>query len=180
MGLIDDAPDSKAAPIEHNSQWADPLTNKPAGPPPSAMPPTPVLPIPLFDQILVQTDEAAQIAGSILLPDTSASAPLSGTVLAVGEGPLVNGLIYAEAMRLRVGDIVYYPKFAGEDVTVAGRPCKMMSQFDCKSRMPREGEPGHEEYFAERNRIAERNREARNQKDMRGVNDRLSQLGLKS
>jgi chaperonin GroES len=85
---------------------------------------------PLGDRIVVQTVEAEQkTAGGILLPDTAQEKPQQAKVIAVGPGKLQdNGKI--TPMDVQVGDVVYYSRYGGTEVKVAGEEYVILRQDD--------------------------------------------------
>ena len=62
---------------------------------------------PLADRVLVLPIEAEQKVGGIIIPDTAKEKPQRGKVVAVGNGTK------DEDMILKVGDEVFYGKYAG-------------------------------------------------------------------
>ena len=70
---------------------------------------------PLYDKIVVKRIESEGVsAGGILLPDSAKRKPTQGEVLAVGEGAVqLDGTI--RKMRIKVGDIVMFGKYAGHE-----------------------------------------------------------------
>ena len=74
---------------------------------------------PLGDRVIVKADEAEETTASgIVLTSSSKEKPQRGTVLAVGEGKIVDG----ERVPVDVaeGDTVIYGKYGGQEVTVDG------------------------------------------------------------
>jgi chaperonin GroES len=73
---------------------------------------------PLADRVIVKQSEAEEkTASGIVLPDTAKEKPTKGKVVAVGPGKLDDkGTRHAVAVK--VGDSVYYGKYAGTDVEV--------------------------------------------------------------
>ena len=75
---------------------------------------------PLYDRVLVQRLESEQTsAGGIIIPDTAQEKTQYGTVVAAGEGKLLNdGTV--RALRVAKGDRVLFGKFSGTEVKLAG------------------------------------------------------------
>lgn len=90
---------------------------------------------PLNDRVLVEPVEAdTKTAGGILLPDSAQEAPLRGKVLAVGKGA-VNDNGDRTALCVAVGDTVVYGKYAGTDISVAGKDLKIMRENDILAKV---------------------------------------------
>jgi chaperonin GroES len=75
---------------------------------------------PLGDKVVVKpSEEEETTAGGIVLPDTAKQKPQKGTVVAVGPGRVLdNGERQPPAVK--VGDVVIYAKYGGNEVTVDG------------------------------------------------------------
>ena len=75
---------------------------------------------PLYDRVLVQRLESEQTsAGGIIIPDTAQEKTQYGTVVAAGEGKLLNdGTV--RALKVTKGDRVLFGKFSGTEVKLAG------------------------------------------------------------
>ena len=75
---------------------------------------------PLYDRVLVQRLESEQTsAGGIIIPDTAQEKTQYGTVVAAGEGKLLNdGSV--RALKVAKGDRVLFGKFSGTEVKLAG------------------------------------------------------------
>jgi chaperonin GroES len=73
---------------------------------------------PIYDRIVVSRDKAKDMSeGGIVLPEVAQDRPLTGTVLAVGEGRLAeNGTIVP--MPFKVGQKVLFGKYAGTEITL--------------------------------------------------------------
>ena len=71
---------------------------------------------PMDDRILIEAHEAQErTSGGIILPDNAREKPQRGTVVAVGPGKLLDSGARGE-MGVRVGDDVFYGKYAGTEV----------------------------------------------------------------
>ena len=77
---------------------------------------------PSFDRIVVLRDTPPQDekVGLIIRPDTVQPRPMTGTVLAVGDG----------ATELKVGDRIRFERFAGYDVEVDGQEVVIMRETE--------------------------------------------------
>lgn len=75
---------------------------------------------PLNDRVLIKRIEAeTKTAGGLFLPDTAKEKPMEGEVVAVGEGKVLdNGKV--RPLEVKVGDRVFFRKYAGNDVTLDG------------------------------------------------------------
>ena len=73
---------------------------------------------PLQDRVIVKQQEAEEkTASGILLPDAAKEKPTKGKVIAVGPGTLSDKGKPME-LSVRVGDVVWYGKYSGNDVEV--------------------------------------------------------------
>ncbi|MBK6938847.1 MAG: co-chaperone GroES [Dehalococcoidia bacterium] len=85
---------------------------------------------PLNDHILVRPAEAEEkTKGGIILPDTAREKPAQGSVVALGEGRLLDNGSRA-TFQLKVGDKVIYSKYAGHDLTIDGQEYKVLQESD--------------------------------------------------
>lgn len=85
---------------------------------------------PLFDNVLIEPQEAdTKTASGILLPDSAKEKPQMGKVIAVGKGKTdaAGKLI---AMVVKVGDVVMYKKWGGNEVKLDGKELTLVSQDD--------------------------------------------------
>lgn len=75
---------------------------------------------PLNDRVLVKRVETEEkTAGGIIIPETAKEKPMEGEVVAVGEGRVLeNGQV--RPLEVKVGDRVFFRKYAGTDVTIDG------------------------------------------------------------
>ena len=73
---------------------------------------------PTEDRILIEPGEADETtAGGIILPDAAREKPLTGKVIAVGPGKLLDSGKRGE-MSVSIGDEVFYGKYAGTEIDV--------------------------------------------------------------
>jgi chaperonin GroES len=85
---------------------------------------------PLQDRVIVKQSEAEEKTKSgILLPDMAKEKPTKGKVVAVGPGKLDDNGKPME-VGVRVGDSVYYGKYAGTDVEVEGEKFVILREND--------------------------------------------------
>ncbi|MBQ9144993.1 MAG: co-chaperone GroES [Clostridia bacterium] len=84
---------------------------------------------PLFDRILVKPDEGENTTPSgIILTASAKEKPQYATVLAVGEGGLVDGK--QVDMIVKVGDKVLYGKYSGNEIKLDGQEYVILRQSD--------------------------------------------------
>ena len=80
---------------------------------------------PLADRVVIEAQAAETItAGGIIIPDTAQEKPQKGKVMAVGTGTK------DEEMKLKVGDMVLYGKYAGTEITLDKDKYLIMRQSD--------------------------------------------------
>ena len=85
---------------------------------------------PLDDRIVLKRLEAeATTSGGIVLPDSAKEKPQKGEVVAVGPGLLLDSGKRA-ALDVKVGDNVFFGKFAGTEVSVDGQELIIMKESD--------------------------------------------------
>jgi chaperonin GroES len=85
---------------------------------------------PLGDRLIVKPTEAEEkTAGGIVLPDSAKEKPQRGKVVAAGPGKLLDTGKTA-AMEVKVGDSVYYGKYSGTEIKVAGEDLVILRQDD--------------------------------------------------
>ncbi len=85
---------------------------------------------PLDDRLLVEQSEAQETtAGGIVLPDSAKEKPQRGKVLAVGTGKLLDSGERGK-MSVKVGDEVFYGKYAGSDVDMNGSKYVILRESD--------------------------------------------------
>ena len=74
---------------------------------------------PLHDRILVERidEDAEQVKGGIIIPDSAKEKPQQGNVIAVGNGKrLEDGSIVA--LDVKEGDRILFAKYAGSEVKI--------------------------------------------------------------
>jgi chaperonin GroES len=85
---------------------------------------------PLDDRVLVKRDEAEEkTAGGIVLPDTAKEKPQRGKVIAAGPGKLLESGKRGD-MSVKVGDEVYYGKYAGTEIKIEGEEYVILKESD--------------------------------------------------
>jgi chaperonin GroES len=85
---------------------------------------------PLDDYVVVKPmEEEEKTEGGIVLPDTAKEKPQKGEILAVGPGKL---LASGDRMppSVKVGDMVLFGKWGGNDIKVEGEELKIMKESE--------------------------------------------------
>jgi len=89
---------------------------------------------PLGDRVLVKAVEQEEVTASgIVLPDTAKERPSRGTVLAVGDGRIVEGVRVPP--EVAVGDEVIYSKYGGTEVKLDGEDVLILSEHDILAKV---------------------------------------------
>ena len=85
---------------------------------------------PLHDRVVVRRlEEERTSAGGIVIPDSAAEKPMTGEVLAVGNGKVQeNG--DQRPLDVKVGDKVLFGKYSGTEVKVEGDDVLVMREDD--------------------------------------------------
>lgn len=85
---------------------------------------------PINDRVLVKADEAEEkTAGGLILTSESKEKPVTGKVVAVGEGALDSDGKRIP-MPVKVGDKVLYGKYGGTEVNVEGEDYLILNAND--------------------------------------------------
>ncbi len=84
---------------------------------------------PLFDRVVVKVNNSDDKTKSgIVLPTAAQEKQQTATVVAVGEGGMVDGV--KVEMVVAVGDTVLYANYAGSEVKVDGEKYVILKQTD--------------------------------------------------
>jgi len=85
---------------------------------------------PLHDRVVVKRMEEERTSpGGIVIPDAAAEKPITGEILAVGNGKIQDsGEI--RALDVKVGDQVLFGKYAGTEVKVDGEELLVLKEDD--------------------------------------------------
>ena len=85
---------------------------------------------PLHDRIVVKRmEEEKKTPGGIVIPDSAAEKPITGEVIAVGNGKkLDNGEV--RALDVKPGDKVLFGKYSGTEVKLDGDEFLVMREED--------------------------------------------------
>ena len=85
---------------------------------------------PLGEKVLLKRLEAEEkTKGGIVLPDTAKEKPQKGTVLAVGDGKLLDDGKRA-AFQVKKGDKVLFASYAGTEIKLAGEEYVLMDESE--------------------------------------------------
>lgn len=80
---------------------------------------------PLADRVVIEPMAAeTKTASGIYIPDTAQEKPQRGKVIAVGTGTK------DEEMKVKVGDVVLYGKYAGTEINIGSDKYLIMRQSD--------------------------------------------------
>ncbi|HOO22714.1 MAG TPA: co-chaperone GroES [Clostridia bacterium] len=84
---------------------------------------------PLFDKVVIKQDEVKEATASgIILTGSAKEKPSVATVVAVGEGGLVDGK--EVVMKVKPGDKILYSKYAGSEFKIDGEEFTIIRQSD--------------------------------------------------
>jgi chaperonin GroES len=85
---------------------------------------------PMADRILVKRiPEETKTAGGILIPDNAKEKPMEGSVVAVGNGKILNdGKV--RPLEVKVGDKVLFGKYSGTEIKLDGEECLILKEED--------------------------------------------------
>lgn len=83
---------------------------------------------PLHDRVIIKrVEEETTTAGGIIIPDAAKEKPSKGTIIAVGNGKVLeNGDV--RALEVKTGDVVLFGKFAGTEFKSAGEEYLYMKE----------------------------------------------------
>ena len=85
---------------------------------------------PLDDRLMVEQCEAEEVtAGGIVLPDAAQEKPQRGKVVATGPGKMLDSGNRG-TLSVKVGDEVFYGKYAGTNVEVNGTTYVILNETD--------------------------------------------------
>ena len=85
---------------------------------------------PLHDRVLVRrAEEETKTAGGIVIPDNATEKPQRGEIVACGQGKILeNGSV--RPLAVKVGDKIYFGKYAGTELKVDGIEFLIMREED--------------------------------------------------
>lgn|SRR5262245_6809999 len=85
---------------------------------------------PLGEKVIVKRLEAeSKTSGGIVLPDSAKEKPKRGTILAVGDGKLLD-TGNRKSLQVKKGDQVLFTSYAGTEVRVDGEEVIIMDESD--------------------------------------------------
>jgi len=85
---------------------------------------------PLHDRVLVRrADEETTTPGGIVLPGNAQEKPQMGEVVAVGDGKILESG-ERRSLDVKVGDRVYFGKYAGSEIKVGNEEYMIMREED--------------------------------------------------
>jgi chaperonin GroES len=85
---------------------------------------------PLGDRVVVEREESEEkTAGGIVLPDTAKDKPSRGTVIAIGDGRLLDDGTRGK-LQVKVGDKVLFTSYAPEAIKLHEQELLLMREED--------------------------------------------------
>jgi chaperonin GroES len=85
---------------------------------------------PLGDRVVVERDESeGKTAGGIFLPDTAKDKPVRGTIIAIGNGKLLDDGTRG-TLQVKVGDRVIFTSYAPEPFKMGDEEYLLMREED--------------------------------------------------
>ena len=85
---------------------------------------------PLADKVLIKRLEAESTTkGGIVLPEAAKEKPRKGTIVALGDGKVLDSGKRTE-FQVKVGDIVLFSSYGGTEVKVDGDEVLIMDESD--------------------------------------------------
>lgn len=85
--------------------------------------------LPLFDRVVIAPDENACVANAgLVLPDVAKDRQEKGVVVAVADGTNFDG--EKVEMKVKIGDKVFFNKYAGAEVKIENKTYIVMRQID--------------------------------------------------
>lgn len=84
---------------------------------------------PLYDNVLIEPLQKDEVTASgIVLPDSAKEKPQEGKIIAVGEGKIEEGKLVP--IPVKVGEVVVYKKWGGNEVKVDGKELLLVRAED--------------------------------------------------
>jgi chaperonin GroES len=85
---------------------------------------------PLGDRVVVEREESEEkTSGGIVLPDTAKDKPSRGTVIAIGDGRLLDDGTRGK-LQVKVGDKVLFTSYAPEAIKIGDEELLLMREED--------------------------------------------------
>jgi chaperonin GroES len=85
---------------------------------------------PLGDRVVVEREESeGRTAGGIVLPDTAKDKPSRGTIVAIGDGKLLEDGSRSK-LQVNIGDRVLFSMYGGDQVKIGEQELLLMREDD--------------------------------------------------
>ena len=85
---------------------------------------------PLGEKVLIKRLEAEEMTrGGIVLPDSAKEKPRRGTILAIGDGKVLDDGSRAK-FQVKKGDVVLFSSYGGTEIKVDGEEYMLMDESD--------------------------------------------------
>lgn len=85
---------------------------------------------PLADKVMIKRLEAEDVTkGGIVLPEAAKEKPRRGTVMAIGDGKLLENGKRSE-FQVKVGDKVLFTSYGGTEIKIDGEEILIMDEAD--------------------------------------------------
>ena len=85
---------------------------------------------PLGDRVVVEREESeSKTAGGIVLPDSAKDKPSRGTVIAIGDGRLLDDGSRSKS-QVKIGDKVLFTSYAPEQIKINDQELLLMREED--------------------------------------------------
>ena len=85
---------------------------------------------PLGDRVVVEREESeSKTAGGIVLPDSAKDKPSRGTVIAIGDGKLLDDGTRSK-LQVKIGDKVLFTSYAPETIKINDQELLLMREED--------------------------------------------------
>ena len=90
---------------------------------------------PLGDRVVIKAaEQESQTKSGLFVPDTAKEKPQEGSVLAVGPGRVTEDGKRVD-MEVKVGDVVLYSKYAGQEITEDGEELLVLTERDILAKV---------------------------------------------
>jgi len=84
---------------------------------------------PLYNRVIISCLKEEEISkGGIFIPDIAKEKPMQGKIMAVGEGVTENGILVPP--KVKVGDLVLFSKYAGNEIKIEGEELLIVREPD--------------------------------------------------
>lgn len=116
---------------------------------------------PMYDRIVVRRVEAiSKTKGGIIIPETAKEKPIEGVVIAVGQGRYIAGSPELRPLVLKPGDLVLFPREAGNEVLLNDIEHLIMREDEVLSVVVRVKRDPHIELMSKLARLTDKEAEA--------------------